>query len=194
MTSNNMGMGWGYPYSQWPQSLKDEYAYNPTQAKQLLADAGFPTGFKTNVVADASGDMDLLQIVKSSFAAIGIDMEIRTMPSSDWATFVQSNHKQDQLTMRGSGYLGMTFDVDRQMQRFVTGANWSVLSDPTCDSMYAQTLAATSVDAYQKIFNQFNLYVAQQHFMISIVTPTTFFFYQPWYKGFMAQDNSVSGN
>ena len=194
MTSNNMGMGWGYPYSQWPQSLKDEYAYNPTQAKQLLADAGYSTGFKTDVVADASGDLDLLQIVKSSFAAIGIDMEIRTMPSSDWATFVQSGHKQDQLTMRGSGYLGMTFDVDRQMQRFVTGANWSTLSDPTCDSMYAQTLAATSVDAYQKIFNQFNLYVAQQHFMISLLTPTTYNFYQPWYKGFMAQDNAVAGN
>jgi peptide/nickel transport system substrate-binding protein len=41
--------GWGYPYSEWPQSLKDEYAYNPTAAKQLLADAGFPNGMKTDI-------------------------------------------------------------------------------------------------------------------------------------------------
>jgi len=194
MTSNNMGMGWGYPYSQWPQALKDEYAFNPTKAKQLLADAGYPTGFKTNIVADISGDMNLLQIVKSNFMDVGIDMEIRTMPTVDWTAFVITNHKQDQLTQRSSGFLGMTFDVDRQMQRFVTGANWAVISDPTCDSLYAQTLSATSVDVYQKAFNDMNKYIAEQHFMISLLTPTTYNLYQPWFKGFSGQDDSVFGN
>jgi len=109
---------------------------------------------------------ELLQIVKSNFMDVGIDMEIRTMPTVDWTAFVITNHKQDQLTQRSSGFLGMTFDVDRQMQRFVTGANWAVISDPTCDSLYAQTLSATSVDVYQKAFNDMNKYIAEQHFMI----------------------------
>ena len=61
--------GWGFPYEEWPQDLKDEYAYNPTMSRQLLAEAGYPDGFKTNIVADATGDMDLLKIVKSYFAA-----------------------------------------------------------------------------------------------------------------------------
>ena len=69
--------GWGFPYEEWPQDLKEEYAYNPTKSKQLLADAGYPDGFKTNIVADATGDMNLLQIVKTYFAAVGIDMEIK---------------------------------------------------------------------------------------------------------------------
>ena len=47
--------GWGFPYDQWPQDLKDEYAYNPTAAKQLLAAAGYPNGFKTDIVADNAG-------------------------------------------------------------------------------------------------------------------------------------------
>ena len=25
--------GWGFPYEEWPQDLKDEYAYNPAAAK-----------------------------------------------------------------------------------------------------------------------------------------------------------------
>jgi peptide/nickel transport system substrate-binding protein len=190
MTSNNFGMGWGYPYSQWPQSLKDEYTYNPAQAKQLLAAAGFPNGFKTDIVADASGDMDLLQIVKSYFAAVGIDMTINAMTTSNWVTYVQTNRKQDQLSQKSTGFLGMTFDLDHQLQRFVTGSNWNVISDPTCDSLYAQTLAATSVDAYQKIFNQFNQYVAQQHFVTSLLNPTFYYFYQPWLNGFRGQDNA----
>ena len=75
VTSESM-KGWGFPYGEWPQELKDEYAYNPTGAKQLLADAGYPDGFKTKVAADVTWDMDLLQIIKSYFAQVGIDMEI----------------------------------------------------------------------------------------------------------------------
>ncbi len=194
MTSNNMGMGWGYPYNTWPAALQAQYAYNPTNAKALLAAAGFPNGFNTDVVADGGGDMGLLQIVQSDFAAIGINMTLRIMPTAQYATFVTTNHGQDQLSMRGTGYLGMCFDVDRQMQRFLTGANWSNFSDPTCDSLYAQSLAATSVTAYQSIFNQMNQYIAQNNCMISLVTPENYYYNQPWLKGFMAQDDSVVGN
>ena len=63
LTSRYM-KGWGFPYEDWPQELKDEYAYNPAAAKKMLADAGYPNGFKTNIVVDTTTDMDLLKMVK----------------------------------------------------------------------------------------------------------------------------------
>ena len=48
-TSNYM-TGWGFPYSQWPQDLKDEYAYNVPEAKALLTAAGYPNGFHYRIV------------------------------------------------------------------------------------------------------------------------------------------------
>jgi len=71
--------GWGLPYDQWPQDLKDQYAYNPTAAKALLAAAGFPTGFNTDIVVDSAVDTDFLQIVKSYFTAIGVNIDIKVM-------------------------------------------------------------------------------------------------------------------
>jgi peptide/nickel transport system substrate-binding protein len=62
--------GWGFPYAEWPQELKDEYAYNPELAKKLLADAGYPDGFKTNIVAEGSENLTLLQMIKSYFNAV----------------------------------------------------------------------------------------------------------------------------
>ena len=67
--------GWGFPYEEWPNDLKDEYTYNPTAARALLTEAGYPNGFKTNVITDAPNSLDLLKIVRSYFLQIGIDME-----------------------------------------------------------------------------------------------------------------------
>ena len=39
----------------------------PALAKKLLAEAGYPYGFKTNIIADTTGDMVLLDIVKAIF-------------------------------------------------------------------------------------------------------------------------------
>jgi len=78
--------GGGFPYTAWPQDLKDTYTYNLTAAKKLLAEAGFPGGFKTNIVVDSAADQDLLQAVKAYFFAIGVDMEIRPMDTSSWAS------------------------------------------------------------------------------------------------------------
>ena len=37
------------PLNQMPQAVQDLYTYNPTKAKQLLSDAGYPNGFDTTV-------------------------------------------------------------------------------------------------------------------------------------------------
>ena len=64
LTSRYM-TGWGFPYEEWPQDLKDEYAYNPKMAKKFLADAGYADGFKTNVIVETDADLGLLNIIKS---------------------------------------------------------------------------------------------------------------------------------
>ena len=60
-------------------------------------------GFKTDIVVDTAADIDLLQIVKSDFAAIGIDMDIRTMDPASWTLFVHNAHKQDALADENHG-------------------------------------------------------------------------------------------
>ncbi len=51
--------------------------YNVTKAKQLLADAGYPNGFKTTILVDpATADMNAMQVVQNNLRAAGIDANI----------------------------------------------------------------------------------------------------------------------
>jgi len=186
--------GWGFPYEQWPLDLKDEYAYNPKAAKQLLADAGYPSGFKTNIIADANSDLELLKIVKSYFADIGIEMEIRIMKTPDWVNFVEIEHKHDQLVYRQYGPLGHSKAPLRIITQFHTGyyANYQMVSDPVFDSYYPKATSATNEDELKQVLRDANERVARQHFVVSLLHPTAFSLCQPWVKGgYNAQAHSI---
>ena len=192
--TTNLMTGWGFPYQQWPQDLKDQYAYNPTMAKQLLAAAGYPNGFKTNVAANNTADLDLLQIVKSYFNDIGIDMEIRPMDQTSWLAFVQNGKKYDQLAYPAAGSLGKGTEPSLQLNYFHTGdaTNYYMVSDPVFDAFYNKVLNANNIDGVKQALKDANEYVARQHFLVSLLQPNLFAFCQPWLKGYAGQYSSVS--
>jgi ABC-type transport system substrate-binding protein len=185
--------GWGFPYEIWPQELKDEYAYNPTKAKKLLADAGYPNGFKTNIVANTSADMQLLNLVKAYFAAIGIDMEIRPMESTDWTDFVITKRKHDQLAYAAVNPYGHSYEPIRQLNRLHTGysSNYLMISDPTFDGYLTKAVASKSEDELKQILKDANEHIARQHFAISLLKPMQYSLHQPWFKGYHGQFGSV---
>ena len=190
--------GWGFPYSQWPQALKDQYAYNPTAAKALLAAAGYPT-IKTTIICDIATDLTLLQIVKADFLAINIDMTIQTMDSAAYTQYI-AKHLNMELCQRGQGgagggILGATTEPMRQFMRYWSGyvSNICQTNDPAYDVFYIQAQAATSVDQVMQLLKQANQYVAEHHFSISLLQPSLFSLNQPWLKGYTGQNNSVMG-
>jgi peptide/nickel transport system substrate-binding protein len=67
--------------------------FDPAKAKQLLADAGYPNGFKTKLLAapTASGWPQagaVAQFMKSNLADIGVDIELEL---TEWVTYLGIN-------------------------------------------------------------------------------------------------------
>ena len=187
--------GWGCPYEEWPQDLKDEYAYNPTAAKKLLADAGYPNGFKTNIVADKMGDMGLLQVVKSYFAQVGIDMEIRPVETDVWIHDVKKGHKHDQLSHRtGQGQLGQDMEPLRQLNPLLADypSNFSMITDPVAGDFYYKCLKTNSIDEMKQVMRDANEYFVRQHFTISLLHSMKYYPCQPWLKGYNGQFFSIA--
>ena len=55
------------------------YPYNVETAKAKLAEAGFPNGFKSSVVASGDANNRAAQLIQSDFAQVGVEMEINIM-------------------------------------------------------------------------------------------------------------------
>jgi peptide/nickel transport system substrate-binding protein len=189
--------GGGFPFSSWPAALQGQYTYNPTGAKQLLASAGFANGFNTDVIADNSADLTLLQIIQSELAAVNINMSINLMDTATWTSTVMTGHKADALAYRsGSGALGQTQPPTSQLNRFRTGVsyNYMMVSDPKIDNWYTQAMAATDPSVILQILEQENEYMAAQHFSISLLSVNTYNLCVPQLKGYNGQAQAIGNN
>jgi ABC-type transport system substrate-binding protein len=69
------------------QEGKVYYGYDPAKAKQLLADAGYPDGFKTMLYTDnVDPNPKLWTSVQADLAAVGVQAELKTMSNNSYYT------------------------------------------------------------------------------------------------------------
>jgi ABC-type transport system substrate-binding protein len=69
------------------QEGKVMYGYDPAKAKQLLADAGYPNGFKTMLYTDnVDPNPKLWTSVQADLAAVGVQAELKTMSNNSYYT------------------------------------------------------------------------------------------------------------
>ena len=195
LTSQYM-TGWGFPYSQWPQTLQAQFAYNTTNAKALLAAAGYPNGFNTSIVVDQYFDTSLLDIVQSDFAAVGINMSIQVLPLPSYNSLVGTQHKQTALNAGSAGNLGKTTEPISEIGKYITtnSTNSWGFNDPNYNAFYTQAQNATSVDGVKAALLGANQYLLQIHFPISLLQTVTVSLTQPTLHGYYGQNDAFTGS
>ena len=89
--------------------------YNLEKAKELLAEAGYPDGFKTTIMTDNTQErIDIATIFQSQLAAVGIDVEIVQLEQGAMvAAYERSQH--DLLTV---GFTSTTGEASRALGFF----------------------------------------------------------------------------
>jgi ABC-type transport system substrate-binding protein len=143
-------------------------------------------------VVNATGDLAILQMVQSYFEKIGIKMEIRIMEAADYTNFINA-HKHDQLVYNGRiGKLGaIGGNPQNFLSRFGPG-NYMGINDPVYAAFHPKAWTVTSFDEIKKLLRDCNEHVARQHYLVSLLQPMEYAMYQPWFKGYTGQFDSIS--
>jgi ABC-type transport system substrate-binding protein len=78
----------------YDKSLTNIYAYNVPKAKQLLAQAGYPNGFSTTLMAvPLQATQQLATVLQSEWAQIGVKVTI--VPTTNYVSDLYVAHKAD---------------------------------------------------------------------------------------------------
>lgn len=97
--TSNFGVG-DVNYQPFPKGyvghddqLDDLYAYNPEKAKQILADAGLKNGVK-GTFSTAAPTPPAVEQIQAQLKDIGIDLEIKTIPATQFTQIVYLDHSE----------------------------------------------------------------------------------------------------
>jgi len=143
-----VGGGIMHPDSQWALSQEElekfpgygrDHAANLREAKRLLAEAGYPNGFRT-VLTNRNIKMpyiDLAVYLISAWKKIGVEAEHKVEETATWSQSRVNRDFELIVDPYGSTTVG---DPDEMLDKFVTGQpeNWGRMSDPVVDRLYAQ--------------------------------------------------------
>ena len=180
------------PFEEWPKELQEEYTYNPERAKQLLAEAGYPDGFMTNMTI-GPWNSDLAQIMQTYLADIGIDMEIKVMEGPVWFFYVYVSHKHDQMEL-GFGAAAWASEPHPWLGAFSTGhmLNSQMISDPVYDEMikYARIDGEGNPLSDEEVVRrakEMDMYIMEHHWTVQSPMRFSYILWQPWLKGYTAE-------
>jgi len=128
------------PLEELPASSRELWEYNPEKARQMLADAGYPNGFKVTGIAD---DATLLELVQSYWKAIGVDLDIKIYDYVTLQSYITAREDWWQVVPTTSMNLYPEGPVSKFLTQRMPPHDWwntSSYSNKDLDDMYAKTM------------------------------------------------------
>ncbi len=123
-------------------SVQELFGYNPDKAKQLLAQAGYPNGFKTQVMSTAA-QSDFLAIIKDQLSKVGIDLAINPVEVGVYNSTVRTRGFPEMI-YRGSPTAA--FPSMMVATRPESPDDTAYYSSPVTDAAYVQEAPYVGID------------------------------------------------
>lgn len=176
------------PLDQEPQDVQELFTYNPDKAKQLLAEAGYPNGFTTQILCQSSiyrgiSMPDFLSIIKAQWSKVGVDLEINPVDPTVYQSEYRGRAFPQMVFTDGKGY-GWPYQFNMfNAQSFDDVAGWD---DPTTNDYYnkIQAVLAKNNTAMDQLLKQFGTYILGQAPYVWLPAEDYYTVWQPWLKGY----------
>jgi ABC-type transport system substrate-binding protein len=154
--------GYYFESNQWAKSVDPVYSpdvtgfpYNPTKAKELLADAGYEDGFTTRIVLEVNKLEDGAQIIAQQLADVGITVEILIVERANFKAYI-GDHEYGMLLHPMGTRNGQASQL---AANFVQGLDFALgvdtfLHTDEVNDMINEAVAAdeeTAIDLFQDI-------------------------------------------
>ncbi len=186
------------PLNELPEAVRELYGYNPLRAKELLNEAGYKFGFKTNMIVQNSPESEqAAAIIKEYWAAIGIDLQVTIQEPVVFVNTWVSHQSEDLILSSfpgGSASLESRYSLD-----YFRGGSFFNMShvnnppgtDPTIETAYNTIRQNIMINypAADQSFKDVVPYILENAFLIPMPAPWGYRIWQPWLKNYYGESD-----
>ena len=188
-------MGDAYtPLEQLPADAKELFSYSPEKAKKLLADAGYPNGFKTQlVIGNWTRHVDEMSMLKEYLAKIGVDATLNVMEPGTYTTSLYGKRYPGMIYVRGWSNNG-----DEDALGWAHGGwvgakgepsvyNFSNVVDPVAVEVFNKIMTNPSQKERDVLRKEEAIREIKLAWELPIPAANWYMFWQPWLKGYKGE-------
>lgn len=188
--------GWACftPLEELPAATRELYTWTPQnvdKAKALLAEAGYPDGFKTQIAFTNEGPFgeevgDEMTMVQKYWKAIGVDAELKPTEYTTLMSLIMKPFPYEGTVVQTGGYDMPLQKIEAQWR---TDSYWCSTkhSDPYIDEMLDKAKAEFDVTKRNLILKDIYQHIAGQVRNIAMPLPYGYSVWQPWVKNYMGE-------
>ena len=108
-----------------PKDLNTRLPFDPEASKKLLAEAGYPNGFKAVVRGNNQTDTkDALVAIQGQLKQVGVDLEVLSLPAAALSAERFKPLEENKAEMEFAGWSPSTGDADWGIRPLLTKENW----------------------------------------------------------------------
>ena len=176
---------WSLPIDQLGPGAQ-YYQYDPKEAKRLLAAAGFPKGFKTQLTVSPGYGRDLLddaQLVQQYLKDVGIETEMKIQ---EYGAYVATT-AQGKFEGLVRGPFGIAWEPDSPLYRaYASDSSWNIghVNDATVTAMLKEQRRTKDLEARKKIIFDIQRYAAEQQYYVYTNAVMVTASWQPYVKNY----------
>jgi ABC-type transport system substrate-binding protein len=172
------------PLDQMPEDVKDLFTYDAAKAKQLLSDAGYPSGFKATLLTSSQASaVDFCSALKEQWSKIGVDVTLDLKESVAYFTIMMSRRYDSMAfgfyVQPGPYAQLMPFRGDNTFNR-----SW--VKDQKVEDVYQEIIKYNLIDQAKvdELHRNLMPYVLGQAWYIPQPVPRVHNLWQRWLKNY----------
>jgi peptide/nickel transport system substrate-binding protein len=158
---------WSLPMEQLGEGAT-YYRYDPKEARRLLADAGFPKGFKTQLTVTPGFGRDLMddaQLVQQYLKEVGIEAELKIQ---EYGAYVATT-AQGKFEGLVRGPFGIAWEPDSPLYRaYAADSSWNTghVNDAQITAMLKAQRRTKDLEARKQLIFDIQRYAAEQQYYV----------------------------
>jgi peptide/nickel transport system substrate-binding protein len=162
------------------------YQYDPKEARRLLAEAGFPKGFKTQIYTTnglGPGLVDAVQLAQRFLKEVGIEAELKIQ---EYGAYMATTFA-GQFEGLAMGPISIAWEPDSVLYGLYAPdqpRNSGHVNDPTITAMLKAQRRTQDREARKKIIFDLQRYIAEQQYYVYLYSVGVTGTWQPYVKNY----------